>query len=512
MMIKRDLTQSQIELIDPTGKGRAFLSSLKETTQTPSPSFVRALSSSEWLNWLEHLISDLSSQERYLSLLDVEKSSLTKFGPQGGHFSLDKVLSYYESSYSRADRSVQVNHVIRRGRDYLLRLIKYRLELYGYPCYAHDMGITGTSAALPTMLKKGEFLAETISAKPWRHVFHDLPGQRRMRLKDRVINQDSNLNVRYIESYMSSIRKWLKTYIPEYFSQWLNPREIQLPRLSKFMRRPFYSVEGDYDHCDESFSLDIVMEVVLPVYELLSPFGEYVHFASFIEELFYQPVFFGTYELIGKHNLFSGQVPTNDFESIYDVCLALGSLLEANIAVDDSLIMDNGDDVAILVREKSDAERCFAIYTDSTNLAGMNLSLPKCAINKGYVNFCRRQYKLGYPSYIDSYGNSIVIGAYPASLTLNSLINPEKWLPEKEQIVASLSRCDNLYGHPRFHQFVTGFWKRIKPSIKLRFEELDDLYTPDWWDRVYGEAWKSSQSPTIKILRTQRLDSRIFED
>lgn len=496
-----DLNPIELEMIDPTGMGRASLRRMKDSKPTPVPLPYRLWSREEWLaRYREHRNKSMAS--KYHRLIEFDEEQATKYGPQGDSFSLSELQNSYKNSYMLAERRVNCAPLY-RGRDYLLSYIRSLIERYGGPTYVVGR-VEGTSGALPTMSKKGSFWAETVGATNWRHAFWNLPGQRSQRLKHRCINQDACANVRYIEGMLASVRGWLKTYLPRWFSAWLNPRVVTDVIFTRSLEKGYSSVETDYAACDEHFGLEIAMELILPVYEELLTPGEFMHFAAFIEELFYQPIFFGTYGWTGKHNLLSGQAITNDFETIFGLIKQLTACLNLGIDLNKVEFVELGDDIACLTAPGIDAERVKQELMRLGREAGMEYSDQKCHVRKGSISFCRRWYELGLPREYNSDGVDAILGYYPGSLVMNNLINPERHAETyADLIVASLQRTDNYYGAPNFNALCQWFYSKVR--LDIANTDLSNVTLVDWWSRVYGATWELSKSPTYHNLKVNHL-------
>lgn len=500
----RYLTPQELEIVDPTNMGRQFLKSLKSGSPTPVPRIFKHLSREEWLEqWRSRRQSTKLTDSDLIEWLD---AAVAKYGAQGARFPLSELRDSYARSYAYASRPVSYKYAV-IGRDYFLAVCKDLIDKYGRPQvdYPH-YGIVGTSGALPTMQKKGTFYAEAFpgpSPSGFRHRLPVLPGERDQNLKHRCINQDACSNVRDVEDVLSATRMWLKQYT-SWFDAWTNPVLSYYPKLYQWLCGPsFSSVETDFSACDEHWSLELAVDLVLPVYELLVP-DRFLSFATAVEEMFYQPIFFGSYVLEGKHNLLSGQTITSDFETIYDVMVLLGIILVLEL-MDQSYFLAIGDDIALLLRGLSDATvaKVYDMLVDEFTRNGMAISKEKSRVYQNSVRFCRRAFHRGCgPVCYNINGQPFRYGVYPDFRTLNTIINPEK--PDKravDVVISTLQRCDNLYGSPLFTPFVQYIWSNARGE-----DFVDDLYEAalahprDWWDRLYGEIWLPATSPTLKAL------------
>lgn len=490
------LTEVDLLHIDPTGRGREVIARMKEGKPTPLNSIIRGYA--DWFTEYKSFKQKVASS-RHKAYWDYDSEMEGKIGRQGASFDLSEVMQIYAESYSLAERVVSVPRKLREARDSFMRMLRQAVEIYGYPQVDYTLGVCGTSAALPTMLKKGSFLAETVGFSRWRHPQVMLPGQRNMRQKHRVINQDACSNVRYIEPILGACRKWLTAHFPDLFNGWINPMTVTAPLLTRGLHSGLTAIETDYDACDLHYGVEIVLELILPLYEILIPDQmEFCRFAAFIEELFYQPIFFGDRLWTGKHNLFSGQSITNDFETLLDILLWFCARLECpNTEI---LIAANGDDVTMLTSEKV-AQRVHDAYVNASTSIGMDISLEKSRIQKGNCRFCRKVYDLSLPKTPEG----IIYGAYPSVLAANNVWSPERASrSEAEAWNATIQRVDVVFGSPHFTPFVQFIGKHFK-ARRLTEQAIEDAHVTDWWERVYGERWTLHNSPTYHELLRSKL-------
>lgn len=494
----RILCEEDQELYDPTGKARAFLARLVDSSPNPQAPITRRFSRGEWQRRYIELRTKLSLHS---ALLEFDAKHDTKYAPQGGTYSLEKLVRSLSLYYSLANRKVYFDRVD-YGVEYLIRRIRHIRSRVGYP-QPVELKVYHTSGALPTMSKKGSFHAETCNARTHRHVFPVLPGERIQRNGSRVIFQDACQNVRYIEQTCASIRNWLKHYLPEYFSAWLNPKDYQYPHIYDVITRGgFVSIETDYTKCDQHMSWDIVQRTYLRICrELIPDPMEYLLFEHFIEELFEQEVYLGKVMVQGEHNLFSGQVITNESETIYDVCVTLGTLISCNMQDDLLLLLANGDDLAVVLRDRGEQQQSKYLHAliEEMELNGHEISREKSRVSRTDIQFCRRLFnnKSG-PVLYNADGHPYRTGFYPTSLALNGIINPERSCPPNQERPILIQRLDNCYGNTNFVPFV----QFVGKSINWDGFSNDNFSVPtDWWDRLYGESWNPDTSPAIAILR-----------
>jgi hypothetical protein len=367
--------------------------------------------------------------------------------------------------------------------------------------------VTDTNAAIPTGLKKGTYLAETLGAKPYRHYFPNLPGERYQRKKFRTINQDSVLNVRLTEKALSACRHFLADHIPELFGSWLNPEAVIQPVCTKIVDKHYYSVETDYEKMDEHFSFAATIEIVRPIYEALLIPGEFQYFAMVIDEMFDQPIYLGNRMWTGRHNLLSGQNPTNDFETIMQVCQAAGILLVLGYDPVKVLQLHLGDDQVVAFRSKDEAERYFQMFVAESELNGLAINIEKSTIRHGQVQYCRKLYYAAGRRHVTTEGKHLLIGAYPTVLALNSIVNPERMSATQGILAcATYQRLDNCTGSPDYYELLQFVWRYTHLSDCKMTERDALLYSAtDWWYRLYGESWSPEASPSYCFLN-KRLD------
>lgn len=499
-MVNVYLTEFDLQILDPTGKAREKLGSYKKSPCTPTPKMFRDLTSEEYLQEYLELRRAISKRHSVYSEYDAEFDC--KYGGQGDVFPLSEMEEKIEQYYAHASCAPTFHPTLIEGRDYFLRLLKQKIEQVGYPQIDFsDRGVDGTLAALPTMYQKGEFLAETVGAKPWRHPWPSLPGQRSQRQKHRIIFMDSVLNVRYLQPILAGCKKWLVKYFPHLFSPWINPREVLRPMVSDALVYPdVYSVETDYDSCDMHFSFGVVSEIVLPIYEVLIPDPMvFSKFASFVEELFWQPLFMGDHLITGLHCLFSGQPITNDFETLYGIVLSLAGAISAKSLHGLKAVLVNGDDISVLLRGEKQARIVHDTMVDISTQAGLVMSLPKCRIGHRNVRFCKMlYYPEGKRENIPGFPRGVLYGAYPGILALLNIIHPEAYSKdEASEWGASLQRADNVVGAPHFAPFVVTLFKHARKRVALDNEIVAQT---GWWERLYGLPWTLRDSPSYRTL------------
>lgn len=499
-----DLTDIDQLRLDPTGRARAFISSWWDAGEPVCQNVVldtRLFNHAGdytkfWDSWWKKLDSLKHSSPGYMAY----NLSCKKYvGPQGLRFGSQYVIDYYLASYRNAKDRPSLKLVL-LGRDFLMRKVRQLIDKYGYPqpCYAKRLT---TAGGLPVAGHKSEFFTETIGVGNHLPTGVNLPGQRYMRLKPRTINQDATQNVRQLEDHLLSVRNWLKRYLPEYFGAWLDARQWIEPVISAHINDS-YCVETDYEAMDQHYTPTIARETVYPIYELLLPY-EKQHFLMYVDSLWSQPTYLGSVLLTGEHTLLSGESITNDFETVTQVCQAIGATIASGLDPNDMVTFHLGDDQLAMFRRLRDAEAYRDNFVCEANDNLMLMQLQKCQLRKSCGMFCRRTYEIGGCRVYNPYSESFtLIGAYPSTLTLNSIITPERGADSAGELAcATYQRLDNLYGSPEYAmacQHVAKFTRLT--DLRITQADIDAYSTKDWWYRLYGEAWSPLSSRSFRFL------------
>jgi len=493
----RLLTPLEQEQMDPTGKARALIESQRhqrDTFATPVSAFKRDAGEALSL-YIEKTKSLRSSHTTYWQFWDQQAKV---FGPQGGSVPLDTLVDGLRPYYEQAQDSHAIHEILYLGRDYLLQLIKDVMAADDRPSRDVRAPKYDTFSALPACTHKGSFDAETLGFScGFRHMHPVMLGVRKMRGKVRNIFMDACPNVRYIEQELSAVKDWLRSHF-DMFDSWLNPIISLKPRITKGIDSGAWFIEGDYEAMDAHFSLKVALEIVLPIYELLYPECS-LSFAAAVTELFNQEVFLGDRVVTGLHNLFSGQVITSDFETIYTICLLLGSLIASDVHPSVASLYANGDDSGIQLPSRlSEAlvRRIWENMETASNHSGLQLHPlgSKSGIYKGSFRYLRTVYYRG----ARRTSSGIIVGAYPTVLVLNNLVQPETPHSEESlELAASLQRLDGAIGSPDYQNLLDFFRRYFTYSQPC----AEDLRAPlDWWERVYGERWNPASSPSFQRL------------
>lgn len=490
--------EDQLEL-DPTGKAREFINkvtSVEKNCPTPQSPDTRRYTIEQWFAWLDEW-RQRQFTDRHRPLWEFDAEMRMKCGRQGGIPPFSDILPSIEEMYERAHFPRKFHYTV-IGFRYICSRVQDAVSKYGVP-QPSPITYLSTNASLPSMGKKGSYRAETESLAPYRHLFPDLVGTRFQFMKPRLIHQDAVGNVRQVEEYLSRVRKWLTQYLPDLFGCWINPNSARgyAPQITDAVQRQDINLEGDYHHMDAGYGR-ACGDLVLPIYELLLAPAEFRQLSYYMDELWTQPMYFGSVLLLGEHDLFSGVGPTQDFETIFSAALHCG----ADIATGSKSVLKLfiGDDSLITWgrRDLSRARDARDIIHEESAATGCIMHPEKTRFNTGDIRFCKRVWYPAAPK-IWRDGVQFAPGAYSPSRTMTTIVCPERSVKPQYLISAQLQRCDNLLGTPGWHSFVEVIYSRVTWELPTPeyFEWGVEL---DWWDRVYGERWSPLSSPTYSWL------------
>lgn len=499
-MYIRYLTPEELETLDPTGQCAAALSFGALSYEPASPDYDFTLEDVQ-------AFLDANTCEKHLAYYTWNRSYLAKWGRQGGTQTWEWLYETLKPSYENAQRNIEIPDSIIRARDYLLTRIRLIRERVGYPQlpqreYYH------TAAGLPTGGKKGYWTSETAfdCNAMLRHLLPSIPGHRCKNGKHRLIYQSATSNVRLVERQLKAVRLWLRQYLPEYFSAWLNPDEYQNFMLTQAVLHGNAFLQWDYYHMDEHVSSRLLTELVLPVYsELLLPRDQWI-MGMYFEECMDIPLFLGDRLITGSHNLFSGEPITNDVETILSVILALASYLETG-GCHHPIIAALGDDLVVSHRSRERVSRMREVMLECADRMGLVASPEKCEVSTGMVKFCKKLYVPAGAKAYDRHGRLCIAGAYPSVLTLLAIRYPER-LGQTPGLraLADLQRLDNCAYSPDYHslvQFVGS--RRLRKDWNFTVEDSTQFSSKDWWYRLYGENFNPEASSSFAVLKANHL-------
>jgi hypothetical protein len=329
-----------------------------------------------------------------------------------------------------------------------------------------------------------------------------------MRGKDRLIFMDSILNIRIMDEYLNALRFWLRENLPEFFGAWVNPNIHVHPRTKALITKSWTIVEADYKAMDTGMSWKVVSEVILPVVETVLGDAFTPYLIAHLEEVWNVPILdpCGEGLITGHHNMLSGINPTNDFETIYTVCLALGECATVALTLSEVDLLALGDDMRIGMKASvKEAKKYFEAYCETSDLAGLHvhgLDSGKAYVGTGSCRFLRRVYLPN--GRLNESG--VYPGFYPSVLALNNIVQPEFPSKSVAQFLSSTcQRLDNLTTNPEYLPFVQMITKylvaAVKPTANLTSEVIQyRSKRTDWWEKLYGERWDPVSSPSFRVL------------
>lgn len=459
---------------------RARSTSNKDFSKPRISMLVKRGTMEEFTDWM------LAQVATDIELVSFERDMLTKVGPQGGQVPLallkEKVLQYYE----RPRRNVSPPPAMIRSRDRLIARIKDA----GMVLHYMQPERLKTFSGLPNLLKKDDPI--DIEFREDAHhtmnpvLYPAIAGHRYQRNAVRAIFMDSSWNVATIERDLTAIRNYLRTHFIE-FGSWLNPQTIINPLITGGMTRGYLHLEGDHKAKDQNVTLKLMEELVFPVWEIF-PGGK--RLIDIVSRLMHIPVIVGDEIIFGPHNQFSGMAFVTDAQTILGYIYQDALVEELNIF--DFYHLSLGDDMLIGGKFTPNiGHTMLNLFLEWSSLCGEVAHPEKQRTNIAFPRYLKRLYKPQFPK-IE--GN--VQGAYPAILAVNSIIHPEK--AEDNHTTswyATLSRLDNLVGHPQYNNIVTWLLARL-------YHRIGGLCkgNKDWWERVYGERWSHRTSRSFRIL------------
>lgn len=502
MLTKRLITLEEYDQHDPTGKGREHIQSLQGSPyREPSNPYIKDRGLDAYLAVVDHQLQVYKHVGgQWASYAEWVAPTKAKIAPQGGRYEFSHLLQYLEEYYKLP--TFNTSEILSLGLQYMIKCIQdfyYRNPAEVPVDFVYE-GCTGASAGLYTMSHKGQYSAETSFCGQFRHLEDNIPGERILKGKERVIFMDSVSNVRLVEKLLAKCKYQLKKIFP-YFTSWQNPDLGMREQITKALVRRYINVETDQTAMDRHFTMPVVEHYILPLYEhLLSP-GEFNILAQYCSEAFTQPLFMGTERWLGEHSLFSGQPITNDFETVIHVMGYLGSILQMyRPGLPRAFeLLANGDDVGLLIREQGNVvvANLLPIIREAFTTVGFEFSLEKERVNTGNLAFCKKLYSVVLPK--TPFGT--IGGAYSPYYAINSIYYPERSAPTRGQAaVAALQILDNLSYTPAVTPIYQWMIKWTTFDWNFSQADIDAVTARDWWFRVYGEKWKPTSSVSFNRI------------
>lgn len=453
-------------------------------------------------------LSDKELNSKHRPIVEYERELLSKFGRQGGKIPWSLAAPVFKPYYL-LPKKVRFGKVAKVGLRTLLRLLRARLRKFAPPALIRDFFLKDTAFGCPYGgSKKDEYKHKQAPFGGWQHPYPCLPNIRYMRNSYRGIFCSSGFDCDYIEPELSAVRNWLKEQFPHIFGAWRDPREYVHRDLGEAVWRNKFFLETDFKKMDQHFTLSVVKELILPIYQLLLAPADYLHFAAFVEEAFEQPLLCGNELWTGEHTLFSGLPFTNDFETLYDVVIYLGAHVLSDQQVDTFgfVFKAIGDDVVYCGSEDV-VRNVYELVKGEFTLNGVILSEEKTRMQRGSCRFCRNVYYPACRRSVNKMGYSIIVPAYPLILAVNNCLQPESTAPSwRLELLSMFTRLDNGSGNYQFDNVVNWLYSHILPAVMHPIpidaeREFELLQHKDWWFKVYGTTYTLGESRAAQIYR-----------
>jgi len=415
-----------------------------------------------------------------------------KVGPQGGVPSREAISDALDAYYQSPQRSLDIPLDMLIARDAWVAAVdtipSRLLDEFD------DVVPRDSASGIPFMgHKDNEFeccVAHQIAANSSKPL-PPLVGWRQQRNATRAIFIAPWSNVLKLQRAFTLLQNQLRSRFPE-FGSWARPDLSVTPQITRAIRRGWVFFGGDFKKKDQNMTLAEVQILVYPILE--KAWGVHAkRLLSFIDDLYQVPTYLGQELHVGPHNAFSGETFVPPVETILGVIY--GTALASKFQMHPYLNLALGDDSLLGWKGTVEqAELVRATFVEWATRCG-EVAHPEKQEVSHYPRYLRRTYLNRGP--VDEKGN--LIGAYPVSLTVNSIWNPE--YPQESiahRVIAILQVLDNLRGHP--------LWNALVAYVGRRLTNVDlggVLHTPppvDWWSRLYGEKWDPVKSPSLTTI------------
>lgn len=481
--------------------------------------------------WLQKLSDELGDENVYFArILELEKSQLEKYGPQGGHPPIDEVLSdKVLPSWNHGYGSLNIEDpaLWARAKDLTVKqlhaagIVNLRPMLHTSVAKAlqAEQKLTTNSGYpdfktrnIPEVLEHA--LTDAGSGK-WRD-YPAIPLFRYYNGKLRLVWMyalASNLNeASYVK--VATQRILSSPLVQSIFAPWAGFDAVKALVTDTYNRYPnCYIAAADYSSTDQHFVAALSSEAC----DVLEQCFQRQYREGLRESLMAMhqvPLLISDSEMItGWHGVASGSEWTNFIETVSFMVGGNYLALRTNNLI--RPLFGQGDDSTWVVDESISEDECKRILEEYGREIGQEIKAEKTVAQHDYVKTLQRLLQKGY--YVE--GSSILRGVYPTIRALKSLIYPERWHLDDKQPFDKFDfavRCfqilENTCDHPlftEFCQFVLGGNKflidfAMAPDTVIdkayarskRFNDLVSTYNVEYANR------KLSQFKAINAARS----------
>lgn len=504
---RKFLCDEALDRLDPCRVGRKWFTTHypQEANVEPLPSLFQGRTDTIINTYVTSITVDGWESGKHAPVISYEIEMSHKCGRQGGHLTWADAHSTFDAYY-HLPLKVTFGEVAEAGLETFLDMIREAIAKFGLPAIS-PLSYGHTAAALPYGgYKDDEFLYYLMPFSGWLHPLPLLPNSRYQRLKPRSIFAASYQDQAYVQPSLTAVREWLKKAFPHIFGAWINPKIVLWPDMRDAVRHNHWFLETDFKAMDQHYTRAVVLKLILPIYQLLLPPADYLHFAAYVEESFEAPLLCGHELWTGEHTLFSGLPYTNDFETLYDVIIYLGAHVLAGqpASTFGRHFKACGDDVVYHHRDKKVVITVRDYVTAEFTRNGVVLSEEKTRFQQGEARFCRCVY---YPALPDRFNGEryYMRPAYPCVLMLNNCVQPENIADSRtHELLHSFERGDVAMGNPFYVNALTILYSNVaRPDRPVDLSDENSRYfeehqTHDWWFKVYGITYSLKSSPTAQ--------------
>lgn len=422
--------------------------------------------------WMHVLVTELSDGDVFHArILELEKSQLEKYGPQGGHPPIDEVLDdkvIPSWTHGYGSLHIQETAIWDKAKEIAFKqlasngIVNLRPMLHGSVAKAlqAEQKLTTNSGYpdfktrnIPEVLQRAIDDAE--SGK-WRD-YVAIPLFRYYNGKLRLVWMyalASNLNE---ASYCKVVTERILTspLVRSIFAPWAGFDAVKALVTATYKQNPnCYIAAADYSSTDQHFVAALSSEACDVLEQCFQrPYREGLR--ESLMAMHKVPLLISDSEMItGWHGVASGSEWTNFIETVSFMVGGNYVALRTNNLI--RPLFGQGDDSAWLVDKSISENECKHILEEYGREIGQEIKAEKTMAKEDYVKTLQRLIQKGY--YVED--SSVLRGVYPTIRALKSLIYPERWHLDDKQPFDKFDfavRCfqilENTCDHPLFTQF-----------------------------------------------------------